>query len=705
MQLRRQSTGEIITLHPGSLLGTGGEARVYSLTQEANLVAKIYHQPDLTRIQKLAAMIANPPEVAEAGRELQAVAWPLDLLVTANEEQKVVGFLMPRIAAMRSIADFYNPRTRRQFNPLFNYFYLHRTARNLATAVRSLHERGYVVGDINESNILISETAVVTLVDADSFQVHDQQNQKVFRCAVGKPEFTPPELQYKAFADVDRLPEHDLFGLAVILFQLLMEGTHPFAGQFRGNGEPPPIKERIAAGHFVYGTKFVPYQPAPVAPRFTMLDPALQSLFVRCFEDGHKDPKARPTAGAWQVALAEAETLMRTCRINEQHRYGNHLQSCPWCERAKLLQGRDPFPSRKVVQAGQHLYTAKPAVDQEPTKQNNATASKVLFASVPTRLDDFLDAIRSIPQAIPKTVYIVLPIMALLLFTSLLRSIQTSPPKYPYQPRYGTQSAPPPPVKESVTVELTSEEIINAIEEKMVRIPSGTFMMGSPEGVGDDEETPQHRVTISSFAISQTEVTQEQWRAVANLPEIKTNLPLYPSRYYGDLLPVESISWNEAVEFCERLSRKTGRKYRLPTEAEWEYACRAGMTKIYPTDNNVDKLMWYVGNSNGTTQSVAQTKPNSWGLYDMYGNVWEWCADWYGEKYYSRSSATNPKGVKKGKMRVIRGGGWDNAAGQCRPAYRDKAQPDGNGAFLGMRLAMTLNPKEKTSGKRKKIRL
>src|SRR5262245_32686359 len=199
MQLRRQSNGQLITLHPASVLGTGGEARVYSLAQETQLVAKIYHQPDPIRIQKLAAMIANPPEVAEAGREVQSIAWPLDLLVTANGEQRVVGFLMPRVAAMRSVADFYNPRTRRQFNPLFNYFYLHRAARNLAIAVRSLHERGYVVGDINESNILISETALVTLVDADSIQVHDQQNQTVFRCAVGKPEYTPPELQHRTF--------------------------------------------------------------------------------------------------------------------------------------------------------------------------------------------------------------------------------------------------------------------------------------------------------------------------------------------------------------------------------------------------------------------------------------------------------------------------------------------------------------------------
>ena len=673
MIVRRQSNGEIITLLPGSLLGSGGEARVYSLRQETNLVAKIYHSPDLITAQKLTTMIANPPDDGEADREVKSIAWPVDLLLTANGEKRIVGFLMPRVAAMRSIADFYNPRIRRQFNPLFNYFYLHRTARNLATAVRLLHDRGYIVGDINESNILVSETALITLVDADSFQVHDFQSETVFRCSVGKPEFTPPELQSKSFAEVDRLPEHDLFGLSVILFQLLMEGTHPFAGQFQGSSEPPTIKERIASGHFVYGTKEVPYLPAPTAPRFTLLDPALQSLFIRCFEDGHDDPKARPSAGAWQVAFAEAEIMLTQCRANEQHRYSNHLQSCPWCERAKLLKGRDPFPSIKIVQSGRHLYTA-PSVQETATGQSPSVQKPPLFASSITQPNNFFN----FPDKLTK---FVIGILLVCFFIANYARISIPRREIPI----GLTSPPIP--QPTVTIPKTPEEIFKGIEIYMVRIPSGTFTMGSPDGVGDADEAPQHQVTVSLFYMSLTEVTQEQWREVAYLPKIKMDLPFYPSKFRGDQLPVESISWNEAVEFCERLSQKTGKKYRLPTEAEWEYACRAGNSYIYPNDFDTDKMTWYGGNSNGSPHNVAQTISNDWGFYDMYGNVWEWCSDWYADNYYSNSSKANPTGATSGTDRVIRGGGWDDSAGHCRPAYRDKAKPGGKAIFLGFRLA------------------
>src|SRR5262249_4150392 len=134
----------------------------------------------------------------------------------------------------------------------------------------------------------------------------------------------------------------------------------------------------------------IPYQPAPTVPRFTMLNPALQSLFIRCFEDGHEDSKARPTAGAWQVALAEAEMMLKVCRANEQHRYGNHLQNCPWCERAKLLKGRDPFPSRKVVQSGQHLYTS-PSVKEAAKSKFSFVQKPPLFASANSQSNNYFN--------------------------------------------------------------------------------------------------------------------------------------------------------------------------------------------------------------------------------------------------------------------------------------------------------------------------
>ena len=309
MQLQRQADRSIITLDSASLLGQGGEAQVYTVPNEGGLVAKVYHSPTSERAGKLAAMLANPPEGATA-RGITRIAWPVDLLCDSG--QRVVGFLMPRVTQTRIIADLYNPGIRRRKCPLFSYLYLHRTAHNLAAAVRALHARGYVISDVNESNILVAETTLVTLVDTDSFQVRDPANGTVFRCPVGKPEFTPRELQGKSFALVDRAPEHDLFGLGVLIFRLLMEGTHPFDGNFQGKGDPPLHNERISSGHFPHSIgRRVPYLPPKNSTPFEILHPALRQLFVRCFEDGHDNPNTRPDAKTWQTAIAEAEKFAR----------------------------------------------------------------------------------------------------------------------------------------------------------------------------------------------------------------------------------------------------------------------------------------------------------------------------------------------------------------------------------------------------------
>ncbi|MFN6514452.1 MAG: tetratricopeptide repeat protein [Nostoc sp. CreGUA01] len=352
--LRCSPKKEILNLNMS--LGRGGEACVYTVPSDANLVAKIYHKPSSAHAEKLQAMLANPPENPTASLGHISIAWPEELLYAADGSNGILGFLMPRIQGMRPIIDFYNPRTRRQHCPLFNYQYLLRTARNLAAAFAALHASGYCIGDVNESNILVSDTALVTLIDTDSFQVRNPDTELVYRCPVGKPEFTPPELQNKTFAEHDREIAHDLFGLAVLVFQLLMEGTHPFSGIFQGAIEPPTYESRIASGHFTYSQKRrVPYLPTPIAPHWEILHPSLQELFVRCFEDGHHNPQLRPSAQTWLSAIAEAEDSLITCTVNPQHRYNNHLDLCPWCERTVRLGGRDPFPSHRAIEAREHL--------------------------------------------------------------------------------------------------------------------------------------------------------------------------------------------------------------------------------------------------------------------------------------------------------------------------------------------------------------
>lgn len=325
----------------------GGEACLYALTGTDLLLAKIYHRPTAERGHKLQAMIANPPVDPMASRGHPSIAWPVDRLFTEDNPAQFVGYVMPRVDNMRQVFSFYNPRTRRKVCPLFHYRYLVRTARNLAAAFRALHERGYVVGDVNESNVLVSETALVTLVDTDSFQV--TADGVVHRCPVGKPEYTPPELQGVRFREVDRKPEHDNFGLAVLIFLLLMEGTHPYAGRYTQPGDVPPIPDRIQGGHFPYSSlRRGPYEPMSTAPPIGILHPEVRNLVRQCFEQGFTHPASRPSAADWQQALDHAENSLTTCKTNPQHVFRTGFGACPWCQRAERL-GFDTYPSREAV--------------------------------------------------------------------------------------------------------------------------------------------------------------------------------------------------------------------------------------------------------------------------------------------------------------------------------------------------------------------
>ena len=335
---RRRRTLEALALDPALGLGAGGEARVVAIPGDPSLVAKLYHHPTIGRARKLALMMEDPPRLDASSATL---AWPADLLLDGRG--RFAGFLMPRAEGPR-VFEFYNPSTRRKTAPLCEYGLLHRAGANLAAAFDALHGRGYVVGDVNESNVLVGAGGVVTLVDTDSFQVRDPGDGSVHRSGVGKPEFTPPELQGRPFGDFDRSPEHDRFGLAVLLFLLLMEGTHPFAGRMRSGGETPPVEERIRRGLFPHHGHDAVLLPR-MAPRFSLLHPGLRALFVRAFVDGHADPAARPAAAEWRDALDAARERLVECGHNPRHRHGSHLDACPWCERTALLGGRDPFPA------------------------------------------------------------------------------------------------------------------------------------------------------------------------------------------------------------------------------------------------------------------------------------------------------------------------------------------------------------------------
>jgi formylglycine-generating enzyme required for sulfatase activity len=236
-------------------------------------------------------------------------------------------------------------------------------------------------------------------------------------------------------------------------------------------------------------------------------------------------------------------------------------------------------------------------------------------------------------------------------------------------------------------------QITNSLGMKLSLIPPGQFLMGSPpkEEWHRDNET-LHRVTLTkAFYMATTEVTQAQW---------KTLMGTNPSFCTGDKLPVETVTWQQAVEFCRKLSDKEGTKYRLPTEAEWEFACRAGTTTPFHTGEtisteqaNYDGNYTYAGGEKGVfreeTTDVGSFAPNAWGLHDMHGNVWEWCADWYGE--YANGDATDPTGPAQGEERVLRGGTWINFPAVCRSANRGKAVPLSWNFHFGFRVVRVVD--------------
>jgi len=214
----------------------------------------------------------------------------------------------------------------------------------------------------------------------------------------------------------------------------------------------------------------------------------------------------------------------------------------------------------------------------------------------------------------------------------------------------------------------------------MVYVEGGTFQMGS--NAGSNDEKPVHRVSISSFYIGKYEVTQKQWREVMG-----TN----PSRFSGcDNCSVERVSWNDIQEFIRKLNEKTRMNYRLPTEAEWEYAARGGNKSRgykYSGSNTVGDVAWYYENSGKKTHAVGLRQSNELGIYDMSGNVYEWCSDWYSDIYYKTTPVDNPKGSYTGEYKVLRGGSWSSNEHFCRSANRDVFFPDYSNYYNGFRLA------------------
>ena len=312
------------SLDLGPLIRRGGEGAVFDVVGQPSFVAKLYEKDcGSDKADKLRSMIAA------GNTALQRVAaWPVTTLHD-RPHGRVRGFVMPKIAGYREIHKLYGPGHRQREFPEADWAFLVHTAANCAAAFETVHALNHLMGDVNPGNVLVSPQALVALIDCDSFQV--QSNGRTFRCEVGVPEYTPPELQGVVFRDVNRTENHDRFGLAVLIFHLLFMGRHPFAGRYRGPDDMS-LERAIRECRFPFalrpaGRKGM--EPPPLAPALDISTTEIANLFDRAFQDGGHS--ARPSAAEWHSALASLERQLVTCPRERAHKYVRHATGCPWC--------------------------------------------------------------------------------------------------------------------------------------------------------------------------------------------------------------------------------------------------------------------------------------------------------------------------------------------------------------------------------------
>ena len=318
------SSGKRILL--GKKIGSGGEGDVYEIfSPHLKIVAKIYHKPlEAQKQEKLLLMVRG------CNDELKSIsAWPVDVLY-AREGGPVVGFLMPKISDYEPVHKVYGPTHRKEHFPHADWRFLVRTAKNLAAAFFVIHKFGYVIGDVNEGNILVNDEACVRLIDCDSFQV--RTNERLYYCEVGVAQFTPPEIQNSKHFKMERTANHDNFGLSILFFQLLFFGRHPFSGVYAGK-EDMPLDKAIAEFRFAY-SKNSPLKSIAAPPNsvgLSVVPNDVAGLFERAFSETGARSAGRPVAGDWWDAFESLEKRMRRCSADSVHSYYSGLATCPWC--------------------------------------------------------------------------------------------------------------------------------------------------------------------------------------------------------------------------------------------------------------------------------------------------------------------------------------------------------------------------------------
>jgi DNA-binding helix-hairpin-helix protein with protein kinase domain len=318
--------GKQLTLD--KLVGRGGEGEVYLVAGRNDLAAKLYTLSDLrSREAKVDLLVKS--RLAERTKQ---VAFPIAAVREKNGQFR--GFLMPLVSGSKPLHELYAPSSRKRFFPKADYRFLAHTASNVAKAVAQVHATNCVIGDINHSGILVSQKAVAAMIDADSFQVRDANTTHF--CKVGVPEYTPPELQGMNLDQLVRTPNHDNFGLAIVIFQLLFMGRHPFMGRYSGSDEMP-IERAISEHRFAYSrSRATGMEPPPGASTLDDVPKKLAEYFERAFSP--EGEVARPTAAQWVEALHEFEKSLVKCKTSKLHFHSRAAKTCPWCRMERELR-------------------------------------------------------------------------------------------------------------------------------------------------------------------------------------------------------------------------------------------------------------------------------------------------------------------------------------------------------------------------------
>lgn len=328
--------GDVITL--GKRIGSGGEGDVYEVVGKPDVLVKLYKEAiEANKAAKLQFMVAH-----QTADLLQLTAWVIE--VVENEQKQIVGFLMPRLHNHKPIHDVYNTKSRKSHFPTADWRFLIHVATNVARAMAVIHAQGHVIGDVNHTSIWVTQKGTVRLIDCDSIQIKDGEN--VYKCEVGVPEFTPPELQGKTLSEVLRTPNHDNFGLATLIFHLLFLGRHPFSGVFLGQNEmnvPLAIRE----GRFAYGKHALGREMQP--PPFTLPLEATSPRLVQLFQQAFMQVENRPTAQEWIETLEILAKNLKPCSNNNSHFNWQGATHCHWCaleaQSGSILFGAGNLPA------------------------------------------------------------------------------------------------------------------------------------------------------------------------------------------------------------------------------------------------------------------------------------------------------------------------------------------------------------------------